>query len=164
MLNSQMPKARDRGLVVQESHDEVLVYDTETNKAHCLNNSSAIVWRSCDGTKTVTDIVYEFERNNAGKVTEDFVWLAIDQLRSKGLLESKVESKFPGKSRREVLKTIGLASVVALPVIASLVAPPNALAATSCNCSADTDCALPAMCTTTMCDNVGTTATFTCIA
>lgn len=164
MLNSQLPKARDYGLVVQESHDEVLVYDIDTNKAHCLNRSSAIVWKACDGHRTVSDIVREFELTSGDKVSEDFVWLALDQLGTKGLLNAKLETKVAGKSRREVLKTIGFASVVALPVIASLVAPPNALAATSCNCSSDSDCASPAMCTTTMCDNAGTSATFTCIA
>jgi hypothetical protein len=133
--NTQNPTARKNGLVVQEMPDEVLVYDLDTNKAHCLNQSAAFVWKSCDGTKTVNDIVREFEAEGRGKVTEDFVWLAIDQLNENNLLAGELTPRFAGQSRRQVLKTIGLASMVALPVIASLVAPQKALGAQSCTCS-----------------------------
>ncbi|MBV9240371.1 MAG: PqqD family protein [Acidobacteria bacterium] len=154
------PKARQKGLVVQEMPDEVLVYDLDSNKAHCLNSSAALVWRSCDGTRTVTDIVREFETSGAGQVSEDFVWLAIDQLQENQLLENEVRTKFDGHSRRQVLKTIGLASIVAVPVIASLVAPPSALAATSCACNVNGDCTTRSACpSTTNCNTNFTCAT-----
>ena len=138
--NAQNPVARQTGLVVQEMPDEVLVYDMDTNKAHCLNQSAAMVWRSCDGTNSVLDIVREFEATGGGKVTEDFVWLAIDQLSEKGLIANEIAPRFAGQSRRQVLKTIGLASVVAVPLIASLVAPQNALGALSCACTNPGNC------------------------
>jgi len=141
MNNPNNPVARQNGLVVQEMPDEVLVYDLDSNKAHCLNQSAALVWKSCDGNNSVADIVREFESNGDGKVTEDFVWLAIDQLNENGLLATDVAPRFKGQSRRQVLKTIGLASMVALPVIASLVAPQNALGAVSCACFVASDCA-----------------------
>lgn len=141
MNNPNNPMARQNGLVVQEMPDEVLVYDLDTNKAHCLNQSAALVWKSCDGSNSVADIVKQFESNGGGKVTEDFVWLAIDQLNENGLLSNNVAPRFAGQSRRQVLKTIGLASMVALPVIASLVAPPNALGNVSCACTAPATCA-----------------------
>src|SRR6476620_10011863 len=130
----QNPVARQTGLVVQEMPDEVLVYDMDANKAHCLNRSAVLVWRSCDGTNSIKDIMRQFEATGGGRVTEDFVWLAIDQLNENGLLANEVAPRFKGQSRRQVLKTIGLASVVAIPVIASLVAPQNALANLSCSC------------------------------
>jgi len=144
MNNPNNPIARQNGLVVQEMPDEVLVYDLDTNKAHCLNGSAALVWKSSDGSNSVADIVKSFESNGGGKVTEDFVWLAIDQLNENNLFEGKVAPRFAGQSRRQVLKTIGLASMVALPVIASLVAPQNALGAVSCAC---TDPGQPTQCT-----------------
>ncbi len=143
--------ARQNGIVVQEMPDEVLVYDLDSNKAHCLNNSAALVWKSCDGNNSVADIVKQFD----GKVTEDFVWLAIDQLNETGLLQNEVAPRFAGQSRRQVLKTIGLASMVALPVIASLVAPTNALASVSCNCSTNSSCANRACPSTTNCNALG---------
>jgi hypothetical protein len=160
-MNSNNPMARKNGLVVQEIPDEVLVYDLDANKAHCLNQSAAFVWKSCNGSNSVGDIVRQFESNGGGKVSEDFVWLAIDQLNENGLLETGVSPRFQGQSRRQVLKTIGLASMVALPVIASLVAPPNALGAASCACGSTPTCASPprAGCpSTTNCNGAGVCA------
>jgi hypothetical protein len=155
MNNPNYPMARQNGIVVQEMPDEVLVYDLDSNKAHCLNQSAAFVWKSCDGNNTVGDIVKQFESNGGGKVTEDFVWLAIDQLNENGLLQNEVAPRFHGQSRRQVLKTIGLASMVALPVIASLVAPTSALGATSCTCTTPTSCATRACPSTTNCNSLG---------
>lgn len=140
MNKSQRPIARKAGLVVQEVPDEVLVYDLETNKAHCLNQSAAIIWRSCDGNNTVSEIAKLVEAQAGGKVTEDFVWLAIDQLSENRLLEKEVAVSFAGQSRREAIKKIGLASMIAVPVIASLVAPQSALAAASCSCNNPPSC------------------------
>ena len=155
MNNPNNPIARQNGLVVQEMPDEVLVYDLDTNKAHCLNGSAALVWKSCDGNNSVADIVKQFESNGSGKVTEDFVWLAIDQLNDNNLLEGKVAPRFVGQSRRQVLKTIGLASMVALPVIASLVAPQNALGSVSCACVNDADCIMQPGCPSMTCNTFG---------
>lgn len=135
------PIARKNDLVVQETSDEVLVYDLKTSKAHCLNSSAAMIWKSCNGSNTVADIVREFENNGIGSVSEDFVWLAIDQLNEKDLLANNTVTRFNGFSRRKALKTIGLASAVALPVIASLVAPQQALGAVSCACQTPINCA-----------------------
>ena len=140
MNNSQRPIARKSGLVVQEVPDEVLVYDLESNKAHCLNRSAAIVWKSCDGTNSVSEIAKLVEAQAGGDVTEDFVWLAIDQLNENNLLEETVAVDLKGQSRREALRKIGLASMVAVPVIASLVAPQSAMAAVSCTCNNPSSC------------------------
>ena len=155
MKNPINPAARRDGLVVQEMPGETLVYDTRTNKAHCLNKSASFVWRSCTGTNSILDITQLFETTGGGKVNEDFVWLAIDHLNEKGLLEPGIEPRFAGRSRREVLKTIGLASVVALPVIASLIAPSSALASVSCGCDSNADCAGSPCPSTTNCNGGG---------
>jgi hypothetical protein len=148
MDNSQFPVARKSGLVVQEMPDEVLVYDLNTNKAHCLNQTAAKVWMAADGNTSVSQIAA-----NLGKgENEDLVWLAIDQLNETNLLESKVSSPFGSQSRRDVIKKIGLASLVALPVIASLVAPQNALAAQSCNCVNNPNCTSQSGCSTKCCN------------
>lgn len=52
-----IPRSREAGLVVQELHEEALVYDLERHKAHCLNQIAARVqnqptildgWRACE--------------------------------------------------------------------------------------------------------------------
>jgi len=129
--------------------DEVLVYDLDTNKAHCLNKSAAFVWRSCDGKTSISDIARLFEIQTGDKVSDDFVWLALDQLNENSLLEGEVKASFAGRSRREVIKKIGLASMVALPIVASLVAPKTAMAAVSCNCVSPGDCITQTTCLST---------------
>lgn len=140
------PVARKNDLVVQETSDEVLLYDLATSKAHCLNGSAAMVWKSCDGNSSVADIARKFELSGMGNVSEDFVWLAIDQLNENNLLESKTTAKYSVHSRRQAIKTIGLASAVALPVIASLIAPQSALGSVSCACQAPINCATLSSC------------------
>ncbi len=128
MNNLQIPAARSENLVIQELPEEVLVYDLDTNKAHCLNQTAGFVWKACDGKNSIADIVKSLETQTGNTVSENLVWLAIDQLNERNLLNEKVSPKFAGESRRQVLKKIGFASVVALPIIASLVAPTAALA------------------------------------
>jgi hypothetical protein len=175
MINPQTPMARKNGLVIQETTEEVLVYDLETDKAHCLNRTAAFVWKKCDGKTSVEEIVKQFEKQTGSRVEEDLVWLAIDQLSERKLLEKTVATKFAGESRRSVLKKIGFASVIALPVIASLVAPTAVLAvacsgvqtAASCgsgNCNRGTPCSSCGPCPAgTTCGCSGAGATCECI-
>lgn len=146
MKSSQIPVARKEGLVVQETTDEVLVYDLTSNKAHCLNQTAAFVWKSCDGSNSIPEITRLFEKQTGASVQEDFIWLAIDQLNEKNLLESELATGFNGRSRREVIKKIGLATVVALPIVASLTAPTSAMASTSCACSTPGNCITQTTC------------------
>ena len=131
MDNSQQrPIARTERLVIQEMPDEVLVFDLETNKAHCLNETAAFVWKKCDGVNSVADIAKAFGSQAGSPVEDSLVWLAIDQLNENNLLAEKVRANFNGQSRREVIKKIGLAAVIALPIVSSLTAPSAALANT----------------------------------
>ena len=152
MNNPQNPVARTTGLVIQDVPDEVLVYDMETNKAHCLNKTAAMVWKSCNGTRSVAQIAEYVGSQSGEKVADDLVWLAIDQLSDNDLLEKPVKAEFKGISRRDVIKRIGLTSMVALPIIASLVAPPTALAVGSCACPGGLiNCTTNPPCPTTAC-------------
>lgn len=150
MNNSQRPIARKSGLVVQEVPDELLVYDLDSSKAHCLNQSAALVWRSCNGDNSVTEIAELVGRQAGSSVTEDFVWVAIDQLNENNLLEKEVAVDLKGLSRREAIKKIGMASMIAVPVIASLVAPQSAMAVGSCACVMPGDCATQTSCPSTV--------------
>jgi len=151
--STQNPLARIDRLVIQELPDELLIFDLDSYKAHCLNRSAALVWRACDGKNSVGDIVKQFESNGNGKVTEDFIWLAIDQLNEHGLLPNTVAPRFAGESRRQILKKIGLASMVALPIIAAITAPKNALGSVSaCVCVSDADCLVQFNCQTVVCN------------
>jgi len=153
MNNSQVPVARKEGLVIQEMPEEVLVYDLDTNKAHCLNQTAAFVWKSCDGRNSVADITKLVGNDSGTAIPEDLVWLAIDQLSKKNLLANNLKADFKGSTRREVIKKIGLAAVIALPLVASLTAPTSVLASNSCTCVAVTDCRLKSPCPANECSS-----------
>lgn len=146
MNSPQKPVARQQGLVIQEMPDEILVFDLETNKAHCLNQTAAFVWRSCDGTKSVSEIVRLLGSESGKPVEEDLVWLAIDQLNENNLLAQNVKADFKNQTRREIIKKVGLAAVVALPLVSSLVAPTAALAAGCSSAVNGTNCGTNSTC------------------
>ena len=156
MNSSQVPVARKEGLVIQEMPDEVLVYDLDTNKAHCLNQTAAFVWKSCNGRNSVAEITKLVGDDSGSAVPEDLVWLAIDQLSEKNLLAKSLKANFNGSTRREVIKKIGLAAVIGIPVVASLTAPTSVLAAATCACANDTNCAAMPGCPPTCNSATGT--------
>lgn len=163
MSDSQKPVARRDNLVVQELPGEVLVYDLAVDKAHCLNGTAAFVWKSCDGQNTVGDISRLLEGAGGRAPGEDLVWLAIDQLGENNLLENKLTAKFPNQNRREVIRKIGLAAVVALPLVTSLVAPKAVQAGSACNtgapctCDATTTIPMDGVCASSNCSSGCTT-------
>ena len=147
MNNTKHPLARKEGLIVQELPEEVLVYDSENDKAHCLNQTAALVWKYCDGTTQVGDIARIIEKELGAPIKEEFVWLALDQLEKESLLEKEAEFSLKnlGISRREVIKRIGLASMVALPIVTSLLNPMSAKAGI-CNVTCTVGQPIPAGC------------------
>ena len=147
-----MPEARREGLVVQEMSEEVLVYDRERNKAHCLNRTAALVWSHCDGNKSVAEMARAIAEETNAPVDEDLIWLGVEQLSKMHLLRERAmmpEHK-TGLSRREVIRRIGLTAAVALPVVTSIVAPTAAQAA---NCFASGQaCTTSAQCCSGICN------------
>lgn len=128
------PISRKSNIVVQDLENEVLIYDLTINKAFCLNQTSDLIYSLCDGKRTVAQISDEISKRLKTLISDDFVYLALDELKKNNLLENSEElaNHFAGISRREVVKKVGLASMVALPIISSVVAP-SAVMAQSCN-------------------------------
>jgi Coenzyme PQQ synthesis protein D (PqqD) len=126
-----LPKAREDRLLVENLADEVLVYDGKRHKAHCLNQTAAIVWKHCDGQTAVPEIARRVQHELKTPVGEDVVWLALDALGRNHLLQEQIE-RAPGAaglSRRDAMK-VGLAGAGALPLVTSILAPTIAQAAT----------------------------------
>lgn len=131
--------------------DELLVYDLGRHKAHCLNKTSAIVWKHCDGQTTVRAAARLIEREMNTPVDDDVVWLALKQLERFHLLQERV-SQPKGVSRRDLILKYAPATL-AVPLILSISSPTAAQAATippdpciadprgiGCPCTFDTDC------------------------
>ena len=119
------PIARSSDIVVQEVGDESLVYDLKNHRAKCLNETSAMVWKLCDGKKTALEITMALSAKLKTKIDENLVFLAFDQLQQEGLLEADDELTLilGGTSRRDLIKKAGMAAVIALPVVTGVIAP-----------------------------------------
>jgi hypothetical protein len=125
------PIARKEGLVIQELPDEILIYDLDRDKAHCLNQTAALVWQRCDGHTTTSSIAQSLATELDAPVDEKVVWLALDQLGRNDLLERQPvpPPMLAGLNRREMVRALGIAAAVAVPVVTSILAPAPAQAA-----------------------------------
>lgn len=121
---NKLPLARNTDVVVQALGKEILIYDLHTHKAYNLNETSSIVYQACDGKTTFDELKLRT------KFSDEIIFLALDELiKEKLVTENRVyNSPFSGMSRREAIRKAGFATMIALPVISSLVAPTAAMA------------------------------------
>jgi hypothetical protein len=168
MKHKAYPKARSENLIVEELDGEVLVYDIDRDRAHCLNSTAALVWKLCDGRRTASDIAGELHRGiqkgNAQnsrrgvkaqpvKATEELVWLALDQLGRDHLLDKETftASRVPLISRREAIRRVGIGAAIAIPIVASITAP-TAVQAGSCKATGQ-GCGTGSQCCSGICNS-----------
>ncbi|MEO0493049.1 MAG: PqqD family protein [Actinomycetota bacterium] len=120
-----MAATRREGLIVQEVHDEVLVFHPERNEASALNQSAAIVFELCDGEHDVDEMRAALDDAGFGPASVDAVWLALDELAAADLIDLTIPP-VEHMGRRELLKNLGVgaaAAAIALPVVETIGAP-----------------------------------------
>jgi hypothetical protein len=146
-MTENKPKSRKNDLVIQDLEKETLVYDLKTNQAFCLNQTSGLVWQFCNGNNSIADISNLVSKELRILVSEDFVLLALNELKKNNLLENdaQFEQYFTGFNRREIIKRVGFASMIALPIISTVIAPTAANAA-STNCANVVSCPPQILC------------------
>lgn len=121
------PFARSAELVVEPVDDELLVFGSERQVAHSLNQVAAAVWRACDGSRSVGEIA-----QSCG-LEREAVELALVELANIDLLVGEPPAA-TSVSRRQLLRratVVGAAAGFALPVIRSITAPTPAMAASA---------------------------------
>ena len=145
--------AREEGLVVKDLGDEILVYDAERDRAHCLNRTVALVWKHCDGKHSVADISQLMQVELQAPVQPNVVWYALKQLDKHHLLQGSVTlpEEMDGLTRREFVRKVGIAAAVAVPIIISIAVPTPARAA-SC-LAAGSVCSSSAQCCSGNCSS-----------
>ena len=150
---SNKPLARKQGLVVKEVSGELLVYDLDRDRAHCLNETAAMVWKYCDGGTNTKTIASLMAKDLNVTIDEEIVWYALDQLGKDNLLEQQLTppSSFGKLNRRDMIRALGIATVVAVPVVTSIVAPTPAQAATCFQTGAN--CTTGPQCCSGLCNN-----------
>lgn len=127
------PIRRQNDIVIQELGSEILIYNLKSAKAYCLNETSSLIWRACDGEISFSDLTKQLSRQTKSQVSEEFVFYALEDLQKNELLthHEAIPQELKGLSRREVIRKVGLASMIALPIISGIVAPTSAQAASS---------------------------------
>lgn len=144
-MKQLLPVARLSNLIVKELPHETLIYDLSSDKAHCLNQIAAAVWKNCDGNRDIGELREAVEQETSLEIPAEVVWLALEQLEKFRLLE-RMPNQPPSvvvMKRRQLIKALGLATT-AIPVIVSIVSPTPVSAASklpsgAC-CHANGDC------------------------
>jgi hypothetical protein len=119
-----IPRARRDDLVVERVGEETLVYDLRTDRAHCLNQSAAFVWDMADGRTSCEEILERIRGAVDPQATPEVVSYALDRLDKARLLDRQYKRAGSPVTRRQLMR----ASVVAIPLITSLIAPTVAMA------------------------------------
>jgi Coenzyme PQQ synthesis protein D (PqqD) len=150
----KFPKARRERLIIEELPDEILIYDEERHEAHCLNQTAALVWKECDGQQSVGEISARLSAKVKAPVSEPVVWYALQEFEKHHLLAEEMTAPpelLAGMNRRQMVRAMGLAAAVAVPLVTSIVAPTSADAA---NCLASGQpCTASANCCSGICAN-----------
>jgi hypothetical protein len=128
--------------------DQLLVYDTQTDQIHLLNSTTAKVLELVEEGIGSDEVVKRLDEINGGSQGADLLSLALGELRSAGLLETKnVEvPKIHETTRRQMVQRIAAAgAVILVPAIITL-APQSAAAqgsqlANGSACTASGQCA-----------------------
>ncbi|HVF92225.1 MAG TPA: PqqD family protein [Blastocatellia bacterium] len=117
---------------MQQLPGELLIYDLERHKAHCLNETAALIWKHCDGKTDIARLRSTLEKELKTAIDEEVIFLGLEQLRSRRLLvdDSIGTQNKMSPSRRAALKKLGAAALISLPAIISIAAPMAVAAAT----------------------------------
>jgi len=123
------PLARSEDLIIEEIGDEVIVYDSNADTAHCLSPDAASVWRRCDGRTPIDGLAAQIG------LSAERVETALDELERCALLEEPRAAT--GHTRRDLSLKLAkvTAAAAAAPLIISVAAPTPAQAATRAFCA-----------------------------
>ncbi len=127
-IHEQKPLAKNGFILVEESPNESLVYDTANNKVHMLTPVATAVWKSCDGKTSVSEIACKLQSGLNAELGEDVTWLALEEMEKSGLLEHSLNIPQDTISRRAMMKTAAAAVAISLPLVTTLMAPSPAYA------------------------------------
>jgi hypothetical protein len=154
---TSLPRVKS-GLLKHALENQVLIYDTESDRVHLLDPTTACVLElleqgpiSVDGLKDRLSSRLDISANDA------LVQLAVEQLRNADLIEQGLESPFLQSevSRRDLIRTVAAAGIAAVlvPSVASLTATRGYAQATAPNHGVGNTCTGPSQCISGNCCN-----------
>ncbi len=144
------PRRRTSGLLLQQTGEDLVVFDQQRNLSHALNRTAALVFEHADGSRSVDDLVALLQTELNETADEDLVLMTLGKLRRAHLLEEAGPrtAEAMRNSRRRFVRKIGLVGslTLLLPMVETVVAPHSAHAqsgtasAASCESESDSGC------------------------
>jgi hypothetical protein len=119
------PVASTEDLLSAAVGNEAVVYDVRRDRALSLNPLATAVWQACSGGQLAEEMAAPVGEKLGEPVSQDAVWAALRELVGAGLVNTPPTSDSARLNRRSLVR--GLVS--ATPLVASLVIPPPAAAA-----------------------------------
>lgn len=125
-----LPQARSAKLCVQPVADELLIYDQRSLHIRRLNRTAALIWRHCNGRRSITDLTALARTElNAPQLTAAVVQRAVDRLDKTGLLvDAPAHTRQAPPRFRRASRSLPRAGAY-VPVVASFLAPTPLMAA-----------------------------------
>jgi hypothetical protein len=118
-------------ILVEEMSDEVLVYDLDRHRAHCLNPTAAFLLQHADGTRDLGQLTSLAAEEFDTPASEEVIRVGLKRLERAKLVRWDAQPSVPeGMSRRKALRqlaTLGLA----IPAVMTIVSPLAAQGATT---------------------------------
>src|SRR6266699_2145840 len=156
---SRSARFQQRRLIARTIGDELLLFDEETSTAHCLNGIAGEMWMACEGRSSAAAVT-DFLRPKWPDIEEEVVWASLSKLAAAGLLEETTVLETISTGRRELIRKLGFAAAVALPIVVTSVLIPPAAAAASCRglgfaCSDIHPCCSGLHCLLLVCQPIG---------
>jgi len=145
-MNAIPPQARSAKLLIQTVGDELVIYDRRSLHFRRLNRTAAVIWRHCDGRRSVADLVALARAElDAPKLPARVVEQALAKLEKTDLLREVLarSRRAAPPSRRSARGRCLLSAHV--PVVASILAPTPLMTASGevgagSPCETDSDC------------------------
>ena len=127
------PLARNTELTVEHLSSEIIIYDHQRHRVHCLNETLAFVWEHCDGQTTIEEMAESLPGVGNLPADQDIIRTALRQLDKVHLLAADLPglTSIHVPSRREMARKcarLGFAAAL-LPAVTSIIAPTPSMAA-----------------------------------
>lgn len=121
---------QQKKLIAKTIENELLLFECESNTAHCLNEMAAEIWTACEQQKTAAEVT-EFLRLRTPELQDQVVFECLEQMADGGLLE-EIHPDNVCVQRRELIRCAGLVAAALLPIVITSVVIPPAAEAASC--------------------------------
>ena len=122
---------QQRKLIARTIGDELLLFDEETSTAYCLNGIAGEMWMACERQSSAIEVA-EFLRPKWPDMEKEVVWASLSRMAAAGLLEETTDEENISTARRDLIRKLGFAAAVALPIVVTSVLIPPAASAASC--------------------------------